>query len=211
MFQVSLVSSAPVWPFLVPAATWQLCVCYCKPLTALLHHVLFFVFFGVRVSLCPNTLTQIIQNWLAGRQIWNNPFRCLFKSLSACELSRQTWSFSIYTRLPQKIFHIASSDTFCRQVGLTERNVCQKPHQQVVWTSFKEKKKRESLSCFCLNAICQLFFLRLPLKCDCSEWRWAKPLNKVGVQREKLISPALSETLREQDRLMRMNVGPPTH
>lgn len=110
---------------------------------SLLYFIMFscFCFFGVRVSLCPNTLTQIIQNWLAGRQIWNNPFRCLFKSLSACELSRQTWSFSIYTRLPQKIFHIASSDTFCRQVGLTERNVCQKPHQQVVWTSFKEKKK----------------------------------------------------------------------
>lgn len=56
-----------------------------------------------------------------------------------------------------------------------------------------------------------LFFLRLPLKCDCGEWRWAKPLNKVGVQREKPISPALSETLREQDRMMRMNGRPPTH
>lgn len=56
-----------------------------------------------------------------------------------------------------------------------------------------------------------ILFLRLPLKCDCSEWRWAKPLNKVGVQCEKPISPALSETLREQDRLMRMNGKPPAH
>lgn len=54
------------------------------------------------------------------------------------------------------------------------------------------------------------FSLRQPLKCDCSEWRWAKPLDKVGVQRGKPISRALSETLREQDRLMRMNGGPPT-
>lgn len=55
------------------------------------------------------------------------------------------------------------------------------------------------------------FFLSLLLKCDCREWRWAKPLNKVGVRREKPICPALSETLREQDRLMRMNGRPPTH
>lgn len=43
------------------------------------------------------------------------------------------------------------------------------------------------------------------------EWQWAKPLNKVGVQREKPISPALCEMLRGQDRLMRMNGRPPTH
>lgn len=51
----------------------------------------------------------------------------------------------------------------------------------------------------------------LSLMCDCCEWQQAKPLNKVGVQREKPISPALAETLREQDRLMRINGRPRTH
>lgn len=60
---------------------------------------------------------------------------------------------------------------------------------------------------------CKLFFLfwRLPLKCDFCEWHWAKPLNNVAAQREKPIRPALSKTLREQDRLMRMNGRLLTH
>lgn len=151
VFQVSLVSSTPVWPFRVPAATWQLCACYCKPLTALLHHVLF-------EHECHSVQTHrhklFRTDWLVGRfEIIH--FACLFKSPSACEPSRQAWLFSIYTRLPQKYFILLPQDTFFRQVGLTERNVCQKPHRQVVWTSFKMEKKK-SFSCFCLNAICQL-------------------------------------------------------
>lgn len=55
------------------------------------------------------------------------------------------------------------------------------------------------------------FFWRLPLKCDFCEWHWAKPLNNVAAQREKPIRPALSKTLREQDRLMRMNGRLLTH
>lgn len=49
-------------------------------LSLLYFIMLFFVFLEYWVSLRPNTLTQIIQNWLAGCQIWNNPFSCLFKN-----------------------------------------------------------------------------------------------------------------------------------
>lgn len=206
---MSLVST-PIWPLPGPAATWRLCVCYCKPVTAQLGRS---VFICRWVSLCPNTLTQIIQNRLTGCQVWNNPFSRLFKFLSdaGCELRCQTWLFAFQRVLPQRgnAKRWAHSFPFCSKVISLQSD---RP-DWADWTSSAGYLKDASM----FVSKCHLSdlqhsgndpFFKTALKCDRSER--AKPLNKVGVRHEKPISPALSETLRERDRLMRMNGRPPT-
>lgn len=110
------------------------------------------------------------------------------------------------------------SKPLCGQAVVNETGKATQKNPLIInFSAFEEREKKVAMICDQTPFVrsptqCKLtFFQRLPLECDCSEWCWVKPLNKVGVQREKPISPALSETLREQDRLMRMNGRPPAH